>query len=76
MTDFVTWYNNCLRHSGIGLHAPAEVHPGRHQAGNNIGRPTTAVSHTTGADEAAAAIASQPGSGPTRRDYSSKAQGG
>lgn len=22
MTDFVTWYNNCHRHSGIGLHPP------------------------------------------------------
>jgi transposase InsO family protein len=30
MTDFVTWYNNCHRHSGIGLHSPAEVHHGRH----------------------------------------------
>lgn len=30
MTDFVTWYNNCHRHSGIGLHTPAEVHHGRH----------------------------------------------
>ncbi len=32
MTDFVTWYNNCHRHSGIGLHTPAEVHHGRHHA--------------------------------------------
>jgi transposase InsO family protein len=30
MTEFVTWYNNCHRHSGIGLHTPAEVHDGRH----------------------------------------------
>jgi len=30
MTDFVTWYNNCHRHSGIGLHSPADVHHGRH----------------------------------------------
>ena len=30
MTDFVTWYNNCHRHAGIGLHTPAEVHQGRH----------------------------------------------
>ena len=32
MTDFVTWYNNCHRHSGIGLHTPAEVHYGRHHS--------------------------------------------
>jgi transposase InsO family protein len=30
MTDFVTWYNHCHRHSGIGLHTPADVHHGRH----------------------------------------------
>jgi transposase InsO family protein len=30
MTDFVTWYNHSHRHSGIGLHTPAEVHHGRH----------------------------------------------
>ena len=30
MTDFVTWYNHAHRHSGIGLHTPAEVHYGRH----------------------------------------------
>ncbi|WP_413644503.1 IS3 family transposase [Micromonospora sp. RTP1Z1] len=30
MTDFVTWYNHAHRHSGIGLHTPAEVHHGRH----------------------------------------------
>jgi transposase InsO family protein len=30
MTDFVTWYNHRHRHSGIGLHTPAEVHHGRH----------------------------------------------
>jgi transposase InsO family protein len=30
MTDFVTWYNHTHRHSGIGLHTPAEVHHGRH----------------------------------------------
>ncbi|WP_433532648.1 IS3 family transposase [Micromonospora sp. CA-263727] len=32
MTDFVTWYNNAHRHSGIGLHTPAEVHHGRHHS--------------------------------------------
>lgn len=32
MTEFVTWYNNCHRHSGIGLHTPAEVHHDRHHA--------------------------------------------
>ena len=30
MTDFVTWYNHCHRHSGIGLHTPADVYHGRH----------------------------------------------
>ena len=30
MADFVTWYNHCHRHSGIGLHTPADVHHGRH----------------------------------------------
>ena len=30
MTDFVTWYNHCHRHSGIGLHTPTDVHHGRH----------------------------------------------
>jgi transposase InsO family protein len=30
MTDFVTWYNHAHRHSGIGLHTPADVHHGRH----------------------------------------------
>jgi len=30
MTDFVTWYNETHRHSGIGLHTPSEVHHGRH----------------------------------------------
>jgi hypothetical protein len=30
MTDFVAWYNQAHRHSGIGLHTPAEVHHGRH----------------------------------------------
>ncbi|BCJ64808.1 hypothetical protein GCM10009779_66250 [Polymorphospora rubra] len=30
MTDFVTWYNHCHRHCGIGLHTPADVHHGRH----------------------------------------------
>jgi putative transposase len=30
MTDFVSWYNHAHRHSGIGLHTPAEVHHGRH----------------------------------------------
>jgi len=32
MTDFVTWYNHAHRHSGIGLHAPADVHHGRHHS--------------------------------------------
>jgi transposase InsO family protein len=31
MTDFVAWYNEAHRHSGIGMHAPAEVHHGRHR---------------------------------------------
>jgi transposase InsO family protein len=30
MTEFVTWYNHAHRHSGIGLHTPADVHHGRH----------------------------------------------
>lgn len=30
ITDFVTWYNHGHRHSGIGLHTPADVHHGRH----------------------------------------------
>jgi transposase InsO family protein len=30
MTDFVTWYNHAHRHSGIGLHTPADVHHDRH----------------------------------------------
>ena len=30
LTDFVTWYNHAHRHSGIGLHTPADVHHGRH----------------------------------------------
>ncbi len=30
MTDFVSWYNHAHRHSGIGLHTPADVHHGRH----------------------------------------------
>jgi transposase InsO family protein len=30
MTDFVAWYNHAHRHSGIGLHTPADVHHGRH----------------------------------------------
>ncbi|WP_405095572.1 IS3 family transposase [Micromonospora sp. NBC_01412] len=30
MTDFVTWYNHAHRHSGIGLHTPADVHHSRH----------------------------------------------
>jgi transposase InsO family protein len=32
MTDFVAWYNHAHRHSGIGLHTPAEVHHGRHHS--------------------------------------------
>lgn len=28
MADFVTGYNHQHRHSGIGLHTPAEVHYG------------------------------------------------
>jgi len=27
--DFFTWYNNDHRHSGLGLHTPADVHYGR-----------------------------------------------
>jgi putative transposase len=30
MTEFVTWYNHAHRHSGIGLHTPADVHHDRH----------------------------------------------
>jgi transposase InsO family protein len=30
MTDFVTWYNECHHHAGIGMHTPSEVHHGRH----------------------------------------------
>ena len=30
MNDFVTWYNHAHRHSGIGLHTPADVHHSRH----------------------------------------------
>jgi len=30
MAEFVTWYNHAHRHSGIGLHTPADVHHGRH----------------------------------------------
>ena len=55
MTDFVTWYNHAHRHSGIGLHTPADVHHGRH--------------HTVRAnreDTLAAARAAHPnGSAPT-----------
>ncbi|GIF44441.1 transposase InsO family protein [Actinoplanes xinjiangensis] len=40
MADFVTWYNNCHRHSGIGLHTPAEVHQGRHHT-VRVGREDT-----------------------------------
>lgn len=32
MTDFATWYNHAHRHSGIGLHTPADVHHGRHHS--------------------------------------------
>ncbi|WP_442930460.1 IS3 family transposase [Micromonospora sp. NBC_00421] len=32
MTGFVTWYNHAHRHSGIGLHTPADVHHSRHHA--------------------------------------------
>lgn len=32
MAEFVTWYNHAHRHSGIGLHTPADVHHGRHHA--------------------------------------------
>jgi transposase InsO family protein len=32
MTGFVTWYNHAHRHSGIGLHSPADVHHGRHHS--------------------------------------------
>ena len=28
MGDFVDWYNHDHRHTGIGLHAPADVHRG------------------------------------------------
>lgn len=28
--DFLTYYNTIHRHSGIGLHTPADVHTGRH----------------------------------------------
>ena len=49
MTDFVTWYNNCHRHSGIGLHTPADVHHGRHH-----------TIHANRADTLAAARAAHP----------------
>jgi len=32
MTDFVAWYNECHRHSGIGMYTPSQVHHGRHHA--------------------------------------------
>ncbi|GAA2478874.1 transposase [Winogradskya humida] len=40
MTEFVTWYNHAHRHSGIGLHTPAEVHHDRHHT-VRAGRETT-----------------------------------
>jgi hypothetical protein len=43
MADFVTWYNNCHRHSGIGLHTPAEVHHGRHHTVRAGGEDTLAA---------------------------------
>ncbi|NHW87223.1 transposase family protein, partial [Escherichia coli] len=30
MAEFVNWYNHAHRHSGIGLHTPADIHHGRH----------------------------------------------
>jgi transposase InsO family protein len=32
LADFVTWYNECHHHAGIGMHTPSEVHHGRHHA--------------------------------------------
>jgi putative transposase len=30
MTDFSAWYNECHRHTGIGMNTPSDVHHGRH----------------------------------------------
>ncbi len=32
MTDFTAWYNECHRHTGIGMHTPSDVHHHRHEA--------------------------------------------
>ena len=45
MTGFVTWYNNCHRHSGVGLHTPAEVHHGRHHTVRAGREDTLAAAH-------------------------------
>jgi putative transposase len=43
MTEFVTWYNHAHRHSGIGLHTPADVHHGRHHTVRNNREDTLAA---------------------------------
>ena len=45
MTDFVTWYNHDHRHTGIGLHTPADVHYGRrrHRPRRTARTPSTAA---------------------------------
>ena len=47
MTDFVTWYNHCHRHSGIGLHTPDDVHHGRHHVVRGTREATLAAARET-----------------------------
>lgn len=46
MTNFVTWYNHAHRHSGIGLHTPADVHHGRHHSVRAAREDTLAAART------------------------------
>ncbi|WP_344572549.1 DDE-type integrase/transposase/recombinase, partial [Winogradskya humida] len=46
MTEFVTWYNHAHRHSGIGLHTPAEVHHGRHHTVRDTREQTLTTART------------------------------
>ena len=47
MNDFVTWYNHAHRHSGIGLHTPADVHHGRHHTVRAVREDTLAAARAT-----------------------------
>ncbi|GAA2602729.1 hypothetical protein GCM10010435_97320 [Winogradskya consettensis] len=46
MTEFVIWYNHAHRHSGIGLHTPAEVHHGRHHTVRDTREQTLTTART------------------------------